>query len=99
MAVVMSMRWAGVTPDQYESARAVVHWEDRAPDGGIMHASWFEADGLHVVDIWDTEAAFQQFSLKRLMPVVRRLGVTEEPQVSFSPLHRRFVGPGVSGAA
>ncbi|WP_042387320.1 hypothetical protein [Streptacidiphilus melanogenes] len=99
MAVVMSMRWAGVTPEQYEAARTVVHWEDRTPDGGIIHASWFEDDGLHVIDVWDSEAAFEHFSLKRLMPVVRRLGVVGEPQVTFSPLHRRFVAPGVSGAA
>lgn len=100
MSVVMSMRWPGITPELYEAARAEVGWEERAPDGGYLHVAWFDADGLRVTDVWASPEHFQRFGEERLLPVVKgKLGVTSEPVVTFTPLHRRFVAPGISGAA
>lgn len=57
-------------------------------------------DGFHACDIWETEGHFTRFIADRVAPVVRgELGIESEPQVQFSPLHRRFIAPGVSGAA
>lgn len=36
MPVVMSMRWAGVTPEQYDAVRKAVNWEGEAPAGGTL---------------------------------------------------------------
>ncbi|MEU8512886.1 hypothetical protein AB0C76_15030 [Kitasatospora sp. NPDC048722] len=33
MAVVMSMRWAGTTPEQYDTVRDEVRWEEVEPAG------------------------------------------------------------------
>jgi hypothetical protein len=35
--IVMCMEWDGVTPEQYDEARAIVDWEQEVPDGAILH--------------------------------------------------------------
>ncbi|ALV31541.1 MULTISPECIES: hypothetical protein [Streptomyces] len=99
MAVVLSMRWAGVTPEQYDLVRDAVNWEEAAPAGSELHVAWFDAAGLHVLDVWESEQAFQAFFAERLASAVEKAGIAGAPVSEFTPLHRRFVAPGVTGAA
>ena len=92
MAVVMIMHWPEITVEQYEEARRRVDWEGDQPAGGLCHIARFEDDGLHVVDVWESEADFERFGMERLMPVVAgELGVESQPNVRFVPLHALFV--------
>ena len=93
MAVVMSMRWVGITPEEYEQARQSVGCEREPPEGGLHHVAWFEGGALRVVDVWDSEADFQRFADERLMPGLASAGILEgkgEPEVTFAPLHRQW---------
>jgi hypothetical protein len=90
MAVVMQMRWAGVTPQQYDQVRDAVGWETDVPAGGISHVAWFEDDDLHVVDAWESPDQFQAFVDQRLMPGVAQVGVQGQPEVTIQPAHRVF---------
>ncbi|MGW3208632.1 hypothetical protein [Streptomyces sp. NPDC001135] len=99
MAVVMCLSWAGVTPEQYDTVRDAVDWEENAPAGAQIHVAWFDAQGLHVVDVWESEHSFQTFFTERLAPAVEKAGISGTPDSAFSPLHRRFIASGVSGAA
>lgn len=100
MAVAMHLVWPEITPELYDDVRARVRWEEDVPDGLVLHAGWFADDGFHALDIWETEDDFTQFIANRIAPVLKgELGVRSDPQVSLSPLHRRFVAPGVSGGA
>ncbi len=90
MAIVMSMRWAEVTPPLYDQVRTAVGWLDTAPEGAHVHVVAFADDGLHVTDVWDSAEAFQAFVDTRLMPEVQRLGVPGQPQIEFHPLHELF---------
>lgn len=90
MAVVMQMTWQGVTPEQYDQARETVGWETDAPSGGIFHVAWFEGGALRVLDVWETEEAFQLFVDGRLMPGVAEVGIEGEPEVAFQPAYRVF---------
>ncbi len=90
MAVVMNMRWAGVTPAQYDEVRDLVQWETVAPAGGRYHIAWFESDGLHVCDVWDSPEQFQAFTETQLMPGVMKAGIEGEPEVTFAPTHRVY---------
>jgi hypothetical protein len=86
MATVMLMHWKGVTPEQYEEARRRVRWEEEPADGGILHVSGFDDDGLNVVDVWESPEHFQRFAETRLRPVTDEL-IDGEPDVRFYPLH------------
>ncbi|MBD0741088.1 hypothetical protein [Streptomyces sp. CBMA152] len=97
MSVVMSMRWAGVKPEQYDAVRAEVKWEEETPDGASLHVAWFDAGALHVIDVWDAQNDFENFFAERLAAAVEKAGIAGEPEMQFTPLHRRFVAPGVSG--
>ena len=86
MAVVMRMSWPEVTPEQYEEARRIVHWEQDAPDGAIFHVAFFDADGFKAVDVWESAEQFQTFVDTRLMPGIAQIdGVEGEPQVEIVP--------------
>jgi hypothetical protein len=99
MAVVLSFRWAGATPEQYDAVLELVRWEEQTPDGAVLHIAWFEADGLRVTDVWNSEDDFMRFMRERLAPAVEKVGIEGEPELAFSALHRRFVAAGVTGAA
>jgi hypothetical protein len=100
MAVVMTMHWPEITPELYAAALEQVRWEEELPDGAQLHVAWFADDGFHVLDVWDSQGHFERFVADRLNPVVvGKLGATTAPSVSYSPLHRRFVAPGVTGTA
>ena len=86
MAVVMRMSWPEVTPEQYEEARRIVHWEQDAPDGAIFHVAFFDAGGFKVVDVWESAEDFARFTNERLMPGIAQIdGVEGEPQVEITP--------------
>jgi hypothetical protein len=95
MAVVMFMEWDGVTPEQYDEARAKVAWETDVPEGAILHVPWFVDGGLRVTDVWESGDDFQRFVEQRLMPVVQQIGIQGEPRVEVHPLHSRVFAPAV----
>jgi hypothetical protein len=99
MAVVMTMRWDGVTPQQYDQVRGMVRWEENVPEGAHFHVASFEGGTLHVTDVWDSRAHFERFFADRLAAAIKEAGIQGEPQTSFRPMHRRFIAPGVTGAA
>ncbi|MEU5433628.1 hypothetical protein AB0G73_09650 [Streptomyces sp. NPDC020719] len=96
MSVVMSMKWAGVKPEQYDAVRAEVKWEEETPAGAVLHVAWFDGGALHVTDVWASQQSFESFFAERLAAAVEKAGITGEPETQFAPLHRRFVAPGVS---
>lgn len=83
MPTVMSMRWRGVTPEQYEESRKVVNWEGDVPDGARFHVAWFDDDGLRVTDLWESPDKFQAFVEQRLRPGVEQVGIEGEPEVEM----------------
>jgi len=94
VAVVMTMRWQGITPDACDQVRELVGWEREPAPGGRNHVAWFDADGaLRVVDVWDSPDDVQRFADERLMPALASAGLLEgkgEPEIGFAP----FIGSG-----
>jgi hypothetical protein len=88
--VVMSMRWTGVTPEQYEQAREVVNWEGDVPDGAVLHVAAFDEDGIRVTDVWESADHFNRFVESRLMPGVQQVGIQGQPDVEFLPVQNIF---------
>jgi len=90
MAIVMFMHWKGTTQAQYDALRALVNWENEAPEGGMFHIAAITEDGLRITDLWTSAEAFHRFVETRLMPGVQQLGIPGEPQVEIYPVHRLF---------
>ena len=90
MAVVMIMRWDGVTREQYEQARKHINWEGDVPAGGMFHVAAFSEGALRVTDVWESAEAFQRFAESRLTPGTKALGIPGEPEVEIYPVHALF---------
>ena len=94
MATAMFMEWPGVTSQQYDEVRKLVNWEGETPDGAVLHVATFDAEGAHIVDVWDSEDAFNGFMEQRLAAGIQKVGLQGQPDVEFRPVHALFT-PGV----
>ena len=56
-----------------------------SPKGRLYHASFGDANDLHVFDVWESQADFDAFGAT-LMPILTKNGVTPgQPQIA--PIH------------
>ena len=90
MATVMMMQWPEVSREQYEQVRREVNWENDVPNGANFHVAGFGSDGFHVLDLWESQEAFESFAQARLMPGVQKAGISGQPQVQFAESHAIF---------
>lgn len=66
----------GVTQRQYESLMEALWLEEERPAGALFHLSGPNpAGGWLVVDVWESEAAFERFARERLIPAARAVGI------------------------
>jgi hypothetical protein len=87
MATIMSMRWDGVTEEQYDAVMEKLRLDKDPPDGGMFHLAGPAEDGIRVVDVWESQEQFQQFLSDRLAAVAEEVGLEGQPKVEFLPLH------------
>ena len=87
MATVMAMRWEGVSPEQYEAVIDNLGLDDEPPSGGLFHIAGFDGGALRVIDVWDSQEAFEGFMGERLQSAVQEAGLPGEPQVEYYELH------------
>lgn len=90
MAAALVLRWDGITSEQYDAVLEKVDWEKEPARGGIFHVAWFDDAGMGIVDVWQSERAWNDFMAERLGPVLAELGVAGQPDVVFHDVHRYF---------
>jgi|SRR6266545_8370656 len=94
MAVLMENRVEQSTPEIYDAVAAKLDVENDPPAGMIVHtASAMEGGGVRIVDVWESQEAFEKFRDERLMPALQAVlsekGITPAgpPTYEFSELH------------
>jgi hypothetical protein len=90
MAVVMDLRWSGITPEQYLRTLELVRWEEEKPDGALFHVASFDDDGIRVTDVWESEDHWNRFLEQRLMPGIEEAGITGQPETEMREAYRVF---------
>ncbi len=91
MKSLITMKWDGVKPEQYDQIRQQVDWEGNIPKGAVLHVAGFNNNVFQVSDIWESEEDFNTFVQTRLMPTITDLGIKGEPEVEVFPVHAIFV--------
>lgn len=91
MAIVMSMKWPGVTLEQYEQVRVGTNFEADPPSGGVLHVAAHDGEGMRIVDVWDSADDFNRFVEQRLMPFVQQLGVDSQPDITILPAQNVWI--------
>jgi hypothetical protein len=96
MAVILQQTMPeGVGMDMLDEVTEEMKADENLPEGLLVHVH-FEQDGqARVVDVWETQEAYETFRESRLMPammqVAQRRGMAEPPQqpeTSITPVHR-----------
>jgi hypothetical protein len=91
MAVAMLLEWPGETQEQYERLMKLVALEANPPEGGLFHVAGPMPGGWRVVDIWESEEAFERFAGERLIPAVQQVGIPDMPDPEFYPIEGVWV--------
>ncbi|MDQ4146336.1 MAG: hypothetical protein M3120_01335 [Pseudomonadota bacterium] len=90
MSTIMLMHWPELSKEQYEQARKEVNWERDAPQGAKFHVAWFDKDGFHVLDLWESRQDFERFMDQRVRPVLQKIGVQGQSKVQYAKAHAVF---------
>ena len=91
MAVRMTMEIPATT-DQYDEVNKKLDVENNPPDGMIIHTCGKGKDSLRIVDVWESQGAYEKFSNDRLGAAVAEvIGAPPEgeegPAPEFEELH------------
>jgi hypothetical protein len=99
VAVVAVFQSPSLTQERYEeSVRKVTGGKSRVDspadwpvEGLLAHISGQGPSGFRVVDVWESEDAFNRFASDRLMPKLQELGIgSDQPDVQFHDAHAYF---------
>lgn len=71
--------------ERYESVAAAL--VDPLPDGLILHVAGPTDEGVRIIDVWESEEAWQRFRSERLDPAIAALGGPARPEPTFRDLH------------
>ena len=85
MSTVMVMEWTGITQDQYNQVMRALDMDKMPPMGGILHVAGFQGGTLRVMDIWESQQAFEKFQKERLTMAMQKAGITSMPRLQFYP--------------
>jgi len=87
---IMQMEWPGVTEQQYHDVFNALGMDHNPPTGGIFHVAGFSGGTMRVLDVWESQGAFETFQRDRLVKAVQNAGIQSEPKVQFYPLHNIY---------
>jgi hypothetical protein len=73
----------------YEHVRASL--TEPLPLGLILHVAGPTDEGFRVIEVWDSEEAWQRFCAERLQPALAALGGPARPAPTFRDLHPAHV--------
>jgi hypothetical protein len=62
-----------------------------APAGLILHVAGPTEEGVRIIDVWDSEQAWQRYRTERLEPAIAALGGPSRPEPTFRDLHPEHV--------
>jgi hypothetical protein len=89
LPVAVDMKFRGMTLDQYDQilGKMGLRQGGDMPPGGISHWVAETDDGVHIVDVWESRETFDKFAEEQIGPYSREVGITEQPEITFSEVH------------
>ncbi len=94
MPVAIEMDFPGATLAQYDQIIEKMGTTPGGPvpPGAIFHWVSQTDEGLRVVDVWETQEAFDRFAEEQIGPYSREVGITEPPQMRVHDVHNHLGG-------
>jgi len=85
MAVVVMQEIKGMTQQQYDQVTAMM--EGKLPPGALVHTASVMEGGMRIIDVWESQAAFEKFAHDTLAQMAGTVGLTSQPEVKIWPVH------------
>jgi hypothetical protein len=89
VAVAIEMNFKGATLDQYDRIREKTGLTPNGatPPGAIAH--WVAAtdEGLHIVDVWESQEAFDKYAEDVINPYSAEVGMTDPTEMRVYEVH------------
>ena len=92
MAVAVQLDFEGATLAQYDEICKKMGLTPKGPGpaGAISHFATMTDSGLRVVDVWESQAAFDKFAQEKIGPYSAEVGLTAPPAVQIFEVHNYF---------
>jgi hypothetical protein len=87
VSVCFIMDFPGATLDQYDRVIEAMDLGGENAPGGIAHAAGLHEGSLRVIDVWESDEAFQAFAEAKIGPLTAAEGIPE-PEITRVPVHR-----------
>jgi quinol monooxygenase YgiN len=96
MTVIMQQTMPeGMTLELLDEVTQRMGAETDPPAGLIVHTHFEDAGRIRVVDVWDSQEAFDSFAQSRLMPTMQKVAADRgmdmsagpQPETSVLPVH------------
>ena len=89
MPVAVEMNFKGATLDQYDQIiqKMGLTPGGATPPAAISHWVAQTDEGIRVVDVWETQEAYDQFAAEQIGPYSAEAGITETPEVRVYDVH------------
>lgn len=92
-AIAMLIEFPGTNLSQYDRVVARLNLKGRTYKGGLFHVAGATDDGVRIVDVWESQAAFDAFLEQKLAPALEAEGM-EPPQVKSWEVHSTLTPTG-----
>ena len=80
MAIVRIQETPADSMDTYDKVNEKMGVEQSPPDGMILHSAGLSDGKMVIVDVWESQEAFDRFSEERLMPAIREVMGGDPPE-------------------
>lgn len=81
MAIVLIQEYAGATQQQYDAILSDLNLGGKSPAGQILHTAGPMDGGWRVVDVWESQEAFNTFYQEGLSAAAQKHGMPR-PQIA-----------------
>jgi hypothetical protein len=89
MAIAVQLDFKGATLEQYDQVIRKMGFKPQGSGGpgGLFHWVTKTADGIRVVDVWQTREQFEKFSQEKIGPISQEVGFPGAPEVQVFEVH------------
>jgi hypothetical protein len=92
MAVAVEMTFRGATTEQYDQIiqKMGLTAGGATPPDAISHWVAETDDGLRIVDVWESQEAYEKFAQEKIGPYSAEAGITEPPETRVYEIHNHL---------
>ncbi len=87
MAVAILVEVPNANSSQYDAVIKEVFPGGTPPGGLLFHVAGPAEGAWRVVDVWESQQAFDSFAQTTLVPAMQRAGIQAQPVIKSWPVH------------